>query len=198
MFATNDILIVDRFDKIRAQCIKKDSWRCYRIEANDLIVERFSHNLTTLILKTDKNTATGEWICRHGRKEKKVYVSYVKASVPMIDMEVSLETGKINKTNIFKLTCSSCVEPHIKGADFYINNTLEDSMKYQSGLCYHKRKLCTPERCSCLASGHHFIWTYMSNLSFIHFTCVMRFKDPLESTIIIKKADVIFNGSGKF
>lgn len=195
MFATHDIFIVDQFGKIRGQCIIKDSWRCSGIETHDQIVETFSHNLTTLTLKTDKNTATGEWICRHGSKETKVYVSYLKGSVPMIDMEVSRETSRINETNIFKLTCSSCVEPYIKGVDFFINNILEDSIKYQSGLCYHKRKLCTPVRCSCLAGGHHFIWTYMSNLSFIQFTCAMRFKDPLESTIFIKKADVIFNGS---
>ncbi|CAC5426677.1 unnamed protein product [Mytilus coruscus] len=113
----------------------------------------------------------------------------------MIDIEVSYDTSKINKSNRFKLTCSSCKEPDTKGVDISINEVLVDSIRYESGLCYHKRRLCTPKRCSCLARGNHYTWTLISNLSYIQFTCTMRFRDAMNSTILIAEAHVIYNGS---
>lgn len=122
----------------------------------------------------------------------------VSGDIPMIDIEVSKDTQKINESNIFKLTCFSCKEPDIKGVEIYINGVLKDSIRYESGLCYHKRRLCTQDRCSCLARGNHYTWTFISNLTYIQFTCSMRFRDAVNSPIIITKAHILYNGSGKF
>lgn len=125
-----------------------------------------------------------------------VFYHYI-GIIPTIDIEISGEIRKTNGTNVFQLACFSCIKPYITGVDFYVNKVLEDSIRYQDGLCYHKRNLCTPETCTCLSKGKSFTWNFISNLAYIQFSCGMRFKDELKSTISIHQADLLYNGSGK-
>lgn len=103
---------------------------------------------------------------------------------------------KIKERNIFKLAIFTCWNPGVNGVDIYINDVLEDSLRYHEGMCYHKKNVCRPERCTCSASGTNFTWTFITNLSEIKFTCAMNFKDEIKSTMYIRQADLVYNGSG--
>lgn len=116
----------------------------------------------------------------------------------MIDVKMYGEIWKTKDNNGFKLACYSCWKPNVEGVDFYVNDMLEDSIRYNDGLCYHKRNLCRPETCTCLSRGKSFTWNYTSDLSYIQFSCEMRFKDLSQSTIIGYKTDLIYNGSGNY
>ncbi|VDI51408.1 Hypothetical predicted protein [Mytilus galloprovincialis] len=116
-------------------------------------------------------------------------------TVPTIGVEINGDVRIINEGYLFTLACFSCIKPHAQGVDIYVNNVMEDSIRYHDGLCYHKLKECMKGRCTCSAKGKHFTWTYVSDLSCIHFTCAMQFKDGIESRIVNHQADLLYNGS---
>lgn len=117
---------------------------------------------------------------------------------PLIDIDISAENMKIDEGNRFILACFSCWVPHTKGVDIFVNNVLEDSIRYVDGQCYHKLNECSPKICTCSAGGRNFTWAYISDLSNITFTCAMRFKDEVKAMFVHQKADLTFNGTGNF
>lgn len=122
---------------------------------------------------------------------------YYLGSMSTIDVELSGEINKTKEEHVFKLECFSCWKPHIEGVEFYVNGVLEDSIRYQNGLCYHKKNLCDPDKCACSSGGKYFTWIFKSYLSYIQFTCAMRFRDNTEFTFTTHEASLIYNGTGK-
>lgn len=193
--ASHDIFIVDPVGKVRAQSVLQEQ-QCLKRLTYDLLFADVLENSTTLPFTTVKDKAEGEWKCQHRNEEKASQVSFTKGIGPLIDIDISAENMKIDEGNRFKLACFSCWVPHTKGVDIFVNNVLEDSIRYSNGQCYHKLYECTPERCTCSAEGRNFTWTYiLSDLSNITFTCAMRFKDEIKAMFVHQKADLTFNGT---
>ncbi|VDI33120.1 Hypothetical predicted protein, partial [Mytilus galloprovincialis] len=184
MSVNDDIIIVDPVGKVRAQHM----W-----ESN--LHKRSTIHGIPLLFTTSKDYNEGKWSCRHGKEETTSQVSYTKSISPNIDIDISAENFKLKEGNWFKLACSSCWIPHMQGVDIFVNDKLEDSIRYQNGDCYHKQKLCTPEVCTCAAKGRIFTWTYISTLPIVQFACVMRFQDEIKYTTFNHKAEITFDGT---
>ncbi|XP_071122419.1 uncharacterized protein [Mytilus edulis] len=186
--ASHDISIVDPAGKVHTQSVLQEQQRF--IYDVDKLENSTTHPFTTV-----KDMAEGEWKCRHRNEEKASQVSFTKGIGPLIDIDISAENMKIDEGNRFILACFSCWVPHTKGVDIFVNNVLEDSIRYVDGQCYHKLNECSPKICTCSAGGRNFTWAYISDLSNITFTCAMRFKDEVKAMFVHQKADLTFNGT---
>lgn len=90
------------------------------------------------------------------------------------------------------------MKPYEESADFYINDVQIDAVRYSDGKCYHKRKLCDPIECTCSMEGNNFTLSMSSGLSFMEFSCEMRFKDEATGKLSVQTAHLIFNETGKY
>lgn len=73
-----------------------------------------------------------------------------------------------------------------------------DTVRYSDGKCYHKRKICNSKECTCSMEGNNFTLSIKSDLSFMDFSCEMRFRDEDTSKLTIQTAHLIFNETGKY
>lgn len=99
---------------------------------------------------------------------------------------------------MFKITCFSCWVPDTESANFFVNDVLEESIRYNDGNCYRKRDLCSLSECTCSDEGNNFTWYFISDLSFIKISCELRFTDEETSTHSIQTANIVYNESGTY
>lgn len=108
-------------------------------------------------------------------------------------------SGEITETKesfMFKLTCFSCWIPVMKSVHFFVNDVLVDNVRHTEDGCYHKRKMCSLTECSCSSKGNNYTWSYISNKTYLKFSCEMRFKDLKTSLLSFQRANLIFNNTG--
>ncbi|XP_052062003.1 uncharacterized protein LOC127702043 [Mytilus californianus] len=186
---------MDSSDRNRAKCFIYDSPKCTAREHDDIILEKSYENSFTLVLQTAKKNVEGDWKCFHGSDKANVNIHLMKGTIYSADIHLSGEIMKKTTKNKFTLTCYSCWLPATESVNFFVNGGLEDSVRYKDGKCYKKRKLCSPSECTCSNEGNKFTWSFLSDLSFLEFSCEMRFKDEKTSTFSIQTANLSYNES---
>lgn len=74
----NEILLVDAFARRRASCFKHKTLSCVTSDQRDMIFHNFSDSGFSLVLKTVKGKADGNWKCVHGLQEANVDIVLLK------------------------------------------------------------------------------------------------------------------------
>lgn len=185
------LVLMDAFNIIRVECFKNRTPFCATSREDDM----FFVNLTdgfSLVLQTDKKNGDGNWQCIHGHNEDHVNISSSKGTIYSTDLHLSGEIIETKEYKKFNLTCFSCWIPHMRSVYFFVNGVLEDNLQVSGGKCYNKREMCNLTECTCSMEGNDFTWSYTSDLSYLEFSCEMRFKDLETLQLSFETAHLIY------
>lgn len=114
------------------------------------------------------------------------------------DIALHGEVVEIRNRNTLKLTCSTCLTPVEKSVEFFVNEVFEDNVRQSDGHCYHKKRLCNPEKCTCSLGGNSFTLLYVADYSYLNISCEMRFANEYIPMRSIHRATLFYDGKGKF
>ncbi|CAC5400875.1 unnamed protein product [Mytilus coruscus] len=76
----NEILLEDAFARRRGRCFKHKTISCVTSDQGDMIFQEFSDSGFSLVLKTVKGKADGNWKCVHGLQEANVDIVLSKGT----------------------------------------------------------------------------------------------------------------------